>query len=129
MPSIRTERRQFKRYSAPQMAFAVLKSGYERLGKINNISRGGLAFEYIGDERHKNSIESELLTEIDIFISRDNFYLSKIPCTIIYDSDTVPDHSIITSIPMRRCGVQFANLNLEAADLLDSCLTQCEPLC
>lgn len=128
---IGTERRQFQRYSAPESAFALLRAGHEKLGQIKNISKGGLAFEYTPDENHKNSVESELSRKIDIFIFGDkifgdNFRLSTIPCKIIYDGDTVPDHSIITSIPMRRCGVQFGNLNPEAAGLLDSCLTRCE---
>ncbi|RLB81552.1 MAG: hypothetical protein DRH17_08755 [Deltaproteobacteria bacterium] len=99
---------------------------YERLGQVKNISKGGLLFEYMADENYRNPVESEL--EIDIFISRDSFYLSKIPCKIIRDSQVVPNHSMITSIRMRQCGIQFKDLDLEAAHLLDALLHRCEPL-
>ena len=127
MTSINTERRQFRRYSTVETAFAVLRPTFQKLGKIKNISKGGLSFEYIVDENHQNSVEDELLTEIDVFSSREMFYIPRIPCKIINDGDVVPDNSIITSVPMRRCGIQFVSLNPEAVNLLDSCLTRCEP--
>ena len=127
MPSIGTERRQFKRYSPAERAFAVLTGGCEKLGQIKNISKGGLSFEYIADQNDKSSVGSESPGEIDIIMSRDGFYLRKIPCRIVHDGHIEPDHWIITSIPMKRCGIQFGNLNLVAADFLESCLTRCEP--
>ena len=107
MPSINTERRQFRRYSTEDTVFAVLRPDLQKLGKIKNISKGGLSFEYIADQNDKSSVGSESLGEIDIFISRSGFFLRRIPCKIIHDGDVVPDHWIITSIPMRRCGIQF----------------------
>ena len=127
MTSINNERRKFKRYSTVDTVFAVLRPTFQKLGKIKNISKGGLSFEYIVDKNCQNSVEGESLTEIDVFCSKEMFYIPRITCKIINDGDVVPDHSIITSVPMRRCGIQFVSLNPEAADLLDSCLTRCEP--
>ncbi len=123
---IGTERRQFQRYSAPESAFAVLRAGCEKLGQIKNISKGGLAFEYISDQNHQTTLDCESIGEIDIIISANGSSLCGIPCKIIHDGDVVPDHSIITSVQMRRCGIQFKDLKEQIAGLSDSWLTRCE---
>ncbi len=74
------------------------------MGKIIDISEGGLAFRYINTE-DKTSGPCEL----DIFLSDGNFYLNKVPFKNISDveMDNVPS---LASIRMRRCGLQFGDL-------------------
>ena len=126
MTSLNNERRQFKRYSTVDTVFAVIRPTFQKLGKIKNISKGGLSFEYIVDKNCQNSVEGGSLTEIDVFCSREMFYIPRIPCKIINDGDVVLDHSIITSVQMRRCSIQFVSLKSETAYLLYSWLTRYE---
>ena len=49
------EQRKYARFLSLSQAFAALGSTYTRVGKVKNISLGGLAFEYItGEETNSN---------------------------------------------------------------------------
>jgi len=85
------------------------------LGKIKDISRGGLAFEYIAHEGQKRGS-----SEIDILITGDRFYLPKIPSKKIYDIKIGEENEIsIDRLETRRCGLQFGELTEEQAAQLD----------
>lgn len=100
-----TERRQFRRFLADDRAFACLRPHFERLGKIKDISRGGLAFEYLCNDGCR-----EEPSEIDIFLSGDGFYLPNMPCRVVYDFQIGEDVTSISTLQDRRCGVQFSQI-------------------
>ena len=111
-----TEQRKLTRLLAQDTAYAVLRPDFKKIGKIKNMSEGGLVFQYIAYEvQHNDASESE----IDIFISEEGgFHLLKIPCRIIYDSKFDECQTSTHHIEMRWCGVQFGELTEEqAADL------------
>jgi hypothetical protein len=81
------------------------------LGKVKDISRGGMALEYVLIETQYGGS-----SEIDIFLSGDSFYLPRIPSKIIYDIKIVEK---FRSLETRRCGVQFGDLTEEQAANLD----------
>ena len=108
---VETERRKFMRFLAQDKAFAVLRPHFTKLGKIKDISGGGLAFEYIAYEGQK---EGSL--GIDIFLSNNRFYLARLPCKIRYDIKIAERHKIsMDRIERRRCGLQFGELAEEQA--------------
>jgi len=72
------------------------------LGKIKDISRGGLAFEYLYNKGCKEDPSG-----IDIFLSGNRFYLPKLPCKVAYDFHLGEDLIYISAFHDRRCGVQF----------------------
>ena len=74
------------------------------MGKIIDMSMGGLAFRHIDTEE-----ETSGPCELDIFLSDSNFYLHKVPFKNISDFEiyNVPS---LSSIRMRRCGLQFGDL-------------------
>ena len=99
------ERRQFARYLPQKNAFAALGREYTRVGKIKNISLGGLAFEYIVGDALKEDV-----TELDIFLVGNVFHLHNIPCRIVYDFDVHVPHvnnSYVNILTTKRCGLQF----------------------
>ena len=108
---VETERRKFTRFLVQDTAFAVLRPQFTKLGKIKDISEGGLAFDYIayeGQRQHSSGI--------DIFLSGDHFYLGKIPCKIRYDIKIAErQQTSIDRIERRRCGLQFGKLTEEQA--------------
>ena len=70
-----TERRKFTRFLVPENVYAALGPSFSKVGRIKDISIGGLAMEYITDG------DSDLKTShVDIFIRGEEFYLSKLPC-------------------------------------------------
>ena len=74
------EKRKHPRFVPPQNTFAALGKEYTKVGKLMNISQGGLAFEYLAGENKKvNSFK------IDIFLVGNVFHLYNVPCEIIYD--------------------------------------------
>ncbi len=110
-----TERRKFTRFLAQDTAFAVLRPHFTKLGKIKDISEGGLAFEYIAYEGQKEDSSG-----IDIFLSGNGFYLGRIPCKIRYDIKISERYQTSTDhMEMRRCGLQFGELTEEQAAQLE----------
>jgi hypothetical protein len=115
---VETEKRRFERYMAQDLAFAVFRPRFTKLGKIKDISRGGLAFEYVTSEGRMEDSR-----EIDIFISGARFHLTRVPAKAIYDTEIV-NHGFTFApfVEMRRCGVQFGELTEVQASQLDDFL-------
>lgn len=93
------------RFRAQKGAFAVLMNHVTTVGPIKDISRGGLAFTYISeDELPQGSFTMDLL------FGDEDFYLKDIPSKIITDFE-IADQPSFSSIPLRRCSVQFGEMN------------------
>ena len=97
-----TERRKFRRLLPRDLTFAVFRPHFSNLGKVKDISIGGLALEYVLKET-QNAGSSE----IDIFLTDDFFYLRRIPSKTIYDRE-IDEES--RSVKTMRCGLQFGDL-------------------
>jgi len=112
---VETERRKFRRFLAQDTAFAVFRPHFTKLGKIKNISGGGLAFEYIAYEGQKEDSSG-----IHIFISDGSFFLTNVPSKIIHDIEITEEYPKFSNIVKKRlCGVQFGELTEEQAAQLD----------
>jgi hypothetical protein len=99
-----TERRQHKRFRAIDGAFAAATDGSVQIGPIKDISRGGLAFHYIGSDKNQS-----ITDQIDIFLSGNQFHLTKVPIKPITDIELTKDIPF-SSVPMRQMSVQFGKL-------------------
>ena len=97
-----TERRKFKRLLPQDLTFAVFRPHFSNLGKVKDISKDGLALEYVLNETKITG-----LSEIDIFLSGHPFYMHRIPSKIIYDRE-IDEES--RSVKTMRCGLQFGDL-------------------
>jgi hypothetical protein len=103
------EQRKYTRYAAAKNAFAALEPGFSKVGKIKDISILGLAFEYITDE-----VADFKVSKVDIFVNGEDFFISKIPCKVVYDI-SLEDPEIHQISPPKlmhkRCGLQFESLS------------------
>ena len=99
------DRREHERFKVKKGAFAVSSPKYNKLGQIKDISKGGLAFLYIGDEEPIGE-----LVEIEIFSTFDDFYLRKLPVKIVLDLE-VDKHIAFKSLPTRQLSMQFSHLS------------------
>jgi len=98
------EKRLQKRFRAQDDAYAMLRGSVSKLGKILDISRGGLAFRYIDiGERPESSFELEIL------VKGNGFHLNNVSFETISDFGSTKDFPF-SSIPMRRRGGQFLGL-------------------
>lgn len=108
-----TEKRKHKRFKAKEGAFAVVTSDYNKIGQIGNISKCGLAFQYIENgEPLRGSVE------VEIFSAAKNFYLRKLTAKVVMDSEV---DSIVpfSALPLRKLVVQFEKMKPNQMLMLD----------
>lgn len=109
-----TERRLHERFRVQQGVYALLKNGSSKLGQIENISKGGLAFKYIN---HGEKLDEP--SEIDIFLSGYGFFLKGIPCKRISDIH-IDNYVPFSTFEMRQLSVQFGEMNNDQKAHLDT---------
>ena len=72
----RVERRKHRRFRVPESAFVTLRTHDVRVAQIIDISRGGLAFRYVGERSTKrNSVQfgqltAQQISQIEYFIQK-----------------------------------------------------------
>ena len=103
-----TERRRYIRFLPINNAFAALGVGFSRIGKIIDISIGGLAFGYLSQfEIYKNDF-----SKIAIFTSEKEFHLPNLPCKVAFEIPLISNEIYLNSaisVISYRCGVQFTD--------------------
>jgi hypothetical protein len=95
----RIERRKHKRYNVDNGALVLLGWYYEKVGRIIDISMGGLAFRFLphGEEQDES--------DLAIVMSEANFYLDEVPARTVWELE-LADEIPVTRTHKRR-GVQF----------------------
>jgi len=86
------------------IACAVFNAKPAKLGMIDNISMGGLAFQHVESKR-----DSEEAMVLDILLADCGFYLADIPYKIVKDSN-IADDIPGESIEMRQVRLQFQHM-------------------
>jgi hypothetical protein len=107
------EKRRFRRFQAPRNAFALLRGPDGRLGQIIDISKGGLAFRYVSNGR-----QPRRSFQLDIFLANNGFHLEKVSFRAVSDFE-VSKQALANSVTIRRCGVQFDELNQDHISRLE----------
>jgi hypothetical protein len=102
------EQRRHTRFLVEDNAFAALGVRFAKVGRLKNISIGGLAFEYITDGESDDDT-----SQLDVFVSGNDFHLPKVPCEVVYDlpvrrSDV--NRIFFQPFLTRQCGVRFEAL-------------------
>ena len=99
--------------SMGEIACGVFRLKPIKLGRINNISMGGLVFRYIESQAQSN--ESSVL---DILLADCGFYLGNLSFTTISDIELRKD-APIDSIKMKQLRVQFKKITPDQKIQLD----------
>ncbi len=107
------EQRRHKRFKVRKGAMAIPASDLSKQGTIIDISKAGLAFCY--DE--SKGLNKEF-TELTISMAEKAFNLEKIPCRTISNL-ILSDEKGSGSGVMRRCSIQFGELDPNHTDQLD----------
>ena len=103
------EKRQHPRYSAKDERIEIFSRQSEIIGKLENISKSGLAFRYtaVGEEKAKSDT-------IDIMATGPaRFYLSGLVCRMIYDISALDEDQTLTGAETRLCGHHFVRIENE----------------
>ena len=112
-PLAEHEQRKNKRFHLKEGAFAIPSARSRKLWQIMDISRGGLAFQYVANgERIYDS------SDLDIASSSSSFYLAKVPFKAVSDLE-IENGIRWSSLKVRRCGVQFGELTRNQVSLLE----------
>jgi len=98
------------------MAFAAMRNGFKKVGKVNDISIRGLAFSYLSETNEADADRHS--SKVDIFLSGNGFHLSNLPCKIVYDF-VEPSSDKGFFVKMFRCGLYFGELNENQLDKLN----------
>jgi hypothetical protein len=110
------ERRKYVRFLAKNNTFAALRNGFKKVGKIDDISINGLGFSFLSEITQVDSTDHH--SQVDVFSSENRFYLSNVPCRIVYETpDYTPDEGFL--VRMSRCGLQFGELTRSQLDKLN----------
>ena len=106
---MRSERRKYIRFQAQDTAYAAVGAEFAHVGRLIDISIGGLALEYLTDD------DAQLMNPpVDIFVREKNFHLAKLPCKIIYNMrlDTSgKTQTLANGLIRKRCGLEFKFLS------------------
>jgi hypothetical protein len=106
------ERRRHKRFKVKKGFLAVSIPDFKKLGQIKDISKGGLAFQYLGNaEQAKDSVEVEILSIAD------DFYLRKLPVRTVLDFE-INNPVSLSLLPKRQLSMKFGKLNHYQKELL-----------
>ena len=102
------EQRKYARFVLEHETFAAIGNNYNIVGKVIDISLGGLSFEYILNRNLKKKY-----SKLDIFTFGSIFHLYNLPCNIIYNIDVnVPfvNNSFVKILTTKRSGLEFDEL-------------------
>ncbi len=107
------ERRKHRRFQVQGGAYAALYNGSLKIGQIQNISKGGFAFRYIG-----NGEQAEGSYKVDIFAINNDIFLKDLPFKTI--SDVYIDFEIpFSTTTLWQCGGQFGEITQSQMFQLD----------
>ena len=108
MPNLKSENRRHARFNVSDGAYMALSNGQIVVGRIKDVSMGGLAFEFVKDAYKPLTVDGH----IDLFMSEKNFYLTGLPSRVVYEVAVPkdPNFRVFSSVDMYKCGVRFGEM-------------------
>ena len=102
------ERRRHERLEPKDLTFAAIRPGFSKLGKILDVSKSGLCFQYVVPQKEGTNGKEPI--EIDVFMGDETYYLPGIPSKLVYDREINGDKDFPSGVEYGRCGLQFGRL-------------------
>lgn len=110
---VMNDRRKHKRHRVKDNSYAAISPHSKKLGKILNISKGGLVFEYLHNDEPENSDHDQT-----IYLSSNGCYVEDIPFKVIDDLE-ITNNLSFNLMKMRKQRVQFSNISPKQSFALD----------
>jgi hypothetical protein len=112
------ERRKNKRFFPKEWVSASCQASIVGIGKLGDISKGGVSFQYVQHPGIKLAILNKSL-KLDLFETVTSQGVKGIMCNVVYDTE-VPKQNISSGgYRLRRCGVEFGRLSRDQSSELD----------
>ncbi|MDH3359898.1 MAG: PilZ domain-containing protein [Desulfobulbaceae bacterium] len=117
------ERRVNRRFKVNERAIAVLNVGSRltRIGRIVDISRSGIAFDYLLlDGVDQQAGQDDMVGEVSLNILTEDGLMALVNAQVVPVSERLlqSDERFYDSVPTCRCGLKFENLSLVQDDQL-----------
>ena len=115
---MRSERRKYTRFLAEEDAYAALGINFTKVGKLKDISIGGLAFKYI--DSTECCVQDS--SRVAIFHSHNEFHLPNLACRLICNLTTVGENEepqFSRQYVIHRCAIQFGNITAQQRKQLE----------
>lgn len=111
------EKRKTERFVVRNGAFVAFGNGLPKVGMLKDISKGGLSFEYLYDEK---PVGNE--SRVDIWMTSKEFFLREAPCSKVYEITPASDYddNQFSSTIMNRCGLKFRPISADQSAKLSS---------
>jgi c-di-GMP-binding flagellar brake protein YcgR len=115
------ERRKYKRVLIKDLLFTVSKLEKRNLGRIRDMSQGGMSFEDLPSTDQKDDdTQNMFIALIDVFDSKGEFSISNLKCRVVFDAPSNSNHSNFNIFyKTRRYGIEFYDLTAEQTRLID----------
>jgi hypothetical protein len=113
-----SERRKYTRFLAEEYVYAALGINFSKVGKLKDISIGGLAFEYI--DWTENCAQDYSI--VAIFHTHNEFYLPNLACRLIRNlaiSAENDDSQFIRQYAIHRCAIQLGDITAKQRKQLE----------
>ena len=94
------DKRRHKRFQSPKGLFVGIGPDNTTVGRVSDLSIGGLAFCYVGIEEPSSG------SYLDLFFTDEDFYLGRLQFKTVSDCELV-EKEPSSSETLRRCGVKF----------------------
>ena len=111
------EQRNNDRFLALDNVIVALRNTSTKIGKVKDISKGGLSFEHTYPETPTLDPSQK-----GILLWTNGFWMPKISCRVVYDIQlpTPTEYESLTiRLTTRRCGIQFEALSEDQMAQLD----------
>ena len=115
---MRSERRKYTRFLAEEDAYAALGIDFTKVGKLIDISIGGLAFEYI--DCTEDCVQDS--SRVAIFHSHNEFHLPNLACRLICNlviTAENDDPQFKRQYAIHRCAIQFGDITAKQRKQLE----------
>jgi hypothetical protein len=113
------DRRSSPRLVPEKLTYVALRPHFSTLGKIVDISRGGLCFQYLAVAGQ--GLDGRVL-DMDLFVQDNGYYLPELHAKLVYETVESQVKAQPVELEYRKCGIQFHRLRPEQSDRLDNYL-------
>lgn len=113
------ERRKHKRFPAPPNTYVQLIDQVSKLGRVLDISKGGLAFRYISVGKGLRKV-----FHLHLISAQVNPGLNPLPVKVVSEIEMASE-TPARAVTLSRAGVQFEELMDEQTDWLQQFIKQC----
>jgi hypothetical protein len=104
------EQRKHKRFFPKEWVSAFCQAPFVGIGKLVDISRGGVAFQYV----QRPGVNLALLKDslkLNLFETVTSHGVKEIQCNVVYDAEVPRQNDLSGGYPLRRCAVEFGEHN------------------